>query len=103
VAAVIQTYLDTAELCHEKILVSSIIHNRITDMASEYFAKFGIEPDTMVDPSNFFGVVGRVLNLTEIETNQLHKAIFASERGPRPIYFFFTYFDMVLSTIEGTR
>ena len=103
VAVVLQSYLDTVELNTEQIMTQVFSIGGLRDMASNFFGGHGIQADTLVDHSNLYSVIGAPLQLTESEAAQLYSDIYTNAKSQKPIFFFFTYYDMILSMFNGDR
>jgi Ca2+-binding EF-hand superfamily protein len=102
-AAVIQSYALNLLLDPEEIMHCAFSQLPQKQNALDLFATYSLQPSDILEKAEFLEHLSSILNLKPLEATELYRAVYGPRESARPLYSFMTYFDMILSTYEGSE
>ena len=99
-ATAVQTYQTYLTVCPVQVLNCFIQQTKQSLLASEFFETFSLKSQDSLNKTSFINKVSRALEVSAVEADELHRAVYRYSEDHKPLYQFFTFFDRVLSTFD---
>ena len=80
-------------------MISTLVFNKVKHRASEFFAASKVRIGSNIGAANLEVILEKRLKMFKFEIDAIFRAVYSNSRSQRPVYYFYTYFDMALSTL----
>lgn len=97
IAAMLLNHSIGMVICPAEVLHNVISNSRIRVQAADYFGNYSLHPSDIFERGEFIDKFSRILEVSTVETDTLATVAYQNQTQC-PLFSFFTFFDMVLST-----
>jgi len=101
-AYVLHSNMPVFIICTEQLMHCVLECLEIKQEACDYFKQYSVEPSDFMTKAEFTETLSKALSLPKEHSALIHYYLYSEKKISMPVYQFFTFFDMALSTYQDS-